>query len=214
MLVRGDGGEPDRLDPVDGGAEADGARDVGRPRLELVGERVEGRLLERDREDHVAAALPRRHRLEVRPPPPEDADARRRVHLVAAEGVEVGARGADVEAEVRDALRAVHEDRDALRVRARHDLVDRVHRAERVRDLRHREEPRPRVEERLEPVEVEVARGLRFAHLVALAVERQDHETVRLVEELNKLLVTKGVIGNTEWTNALDHPAQIPGDFP
>ena len=49
---------------------------------------------------------------------------------------------------------------------------------------------------------------------VALAVERQDHETVRLVEELCKLLVGKGVIGSAEWTDTLDHPAQIPREFP
>ena len=77
---------------VDRRAEADRARDVRRAGLELVGQDVVGRLLEGDRADHVAAALPRRHRLEqLRPCPYRTPDTRRPVDLVAGESVEVAA---------------------------------------------------------------------------------------------------------------------------
>ena len=77
------------LEVVDGGAQADGAGDVRRAGLELVRQRVVGRLLERDRADHVAAALVRRHRLQERGLAVQDADAGRPVKLVAGEDVEV-----------------------------------------------------------------------------------------------------------------------------
>ncbi len=47
----------------------------------------------------------------------------------------------------------------------------------------------------LPPVEEQVARSLRFAHLMTQAIERQAHETVRLVEGLNQLLAAKGIFG-------------------
>ena len=66
--------------------------DVRRAGLELVGQGVVGRLLEADREDHVAAALPRRHPLEQRLAAVEHADAGRREQLVPGEGVEIASR--------------------------------------------------------------------------------------------------------------------------
>ena len=56
--------EPDRADVVDRGAEPDCLRDRRRSRLELVRQLVEGRLVESDRADHLAAEVERRHRLE------------------------------------------------------------------------------------------------------------------------------------------------------
>ena len=64
----------------------------GRAGLELVRQLVPGRLLERDRADHVAAAQERRHRLEQRSPAVEHADAGRAVQLVAGGDVEVAVR--------------------------------------------------------------------------------------------------------------------------
>ncbi len=61
----------------------------------------------------------------------------------------------------------------------------------------------PRTSGPMLPIESEVARGLRFMHLLAVAAERQDGETVRLIEELSKLLIARGVISETEWAEAL-----------
>ncbi len=50
----------------------------------------------------------------------------------------------------------------------------------------------------MEPIEVEFGRGLRFAHLVTVNVQRQTDETLRLVEGLNQLLAAKGIVDATE----------------
>ena len=41
------------------------------------------------------------------------------------------------------------------------------------------------------PIEQEVARGLRFAHIMLQAIERQGDEALGLVEELNRLLAAR-----------------------
>ena len=74
----------------------------------------------------------------------------RSVHLVAGEGVEVAADGAHVDAQVRRGLRAVEQHRHAGGVRVRDELCDRIDRAERVRDVRERDEARARAEQALE----------------------------------------------------------------
>ena len=98
---------PGRLQEVDGRAQADGAGDVRRAGLELVGERVVDGLLEGDRERSCRrrpgrAASPRAARLAV-----EHADAGGPVHLVAREGVEVAVQRLHVDVEVRGGLGAV-----------------------------------------------------------------------------------------------------------
>ena len=89
----------------------------GVPASNLYGTVVVQRLLERDRRDHVAAALVRRHRLEQRAPAVEHADAGRAEHLVAREHVEVAVERLHVDHEVRHRLRAVDEHDRAARVR-------------------------------------------------------------------------------------------------
>src|SRR6202035_1682692 len=54
LLMRGNGIKSQRLDVVDGGAEADGARDIGSPGLESPRQIVVGALLKGDAADHVA----------------------------------------------------------------------------------------------------------------------------------------------------------------
>src|SRR5262249_33687720 len=88
---RFDAVESDRGDVVDGNSEPDGARDVWRTGLELVGQVVPRRLLERNRADHVAAAEKRRHCLEPLGFPVEETDSSRSVQLVTGCGVEVAA---------------------------------------------------------------------------------------------------------------------------
>ena len=108
--------EADPAHPVDGRAQSHGARDVGRARLELVGQAVPGGLLEAHGQDHVAAALPGRHGLEQLLLAVEHAHSRRPVELVRGEAVEVAAEGLHVESGMGHALRSVHEDGDAAGV--------------------------------------------------------------------------------------------------
>ena len=127
------------------GAQADGAGDVRRARLELVRQRVPGASLERDRADHVAAAHERRHGLEQRGLAVEHADARRAVELVAREHIEVAVERLDVDAACDTAACDPSiSTGDAMRVRQLHDLVDRIDGAERIRQVRHRHHLRAR----------------------------------------------------------------------
>ena len=117
--------EPDLVEVVDRRAEPDRLRDRSGAGLELVRELVPRRPLDRDLADHVAAELEGRHRLEVLGAPPEDADSGRRAHLVAREGVEVGAERLHVDRAVRDGLRAVDDDDRALLVPPGDEPLDR-----------------------------------------------------------------------------------------
>ena len=136
LLVRVDVVDADGVDVVDGRRHADRARDVRRAGFELERQFVEGGLLETHGEDHVAAALPRRHGLEQRLAPDERADAGGAVHLVRREGVEVAVERFEVHALVRHGLGAVDEHHGAARVREAGDLAHRQHRAERIRHMR------------------------------------------------------------------------------
>src|SRR5205085_1546546 len=89
--------------------EADDAFDVRRPRFEFVRQRVVRRLLETDGEDHVAAALPRRHLVEDSLLAVQHAGAGWPVDLVRGERVEVAIELLDVDVKMRNALRAVDE---------------------------------------------------------------------------------------------------------
>ena len=111
LFVRGDRVDADRGDVVERRGQADDAFDVRRARFEFVRQRVVGRLLETDGEDHVAAALPRRHGVEDRLLAVQHAGAGRAVDLVRGERVEVAVELANVDVKMRNALRAVDERR-------------------------------------------------------------------------------------------------------
>src|SRR5207253_9149220 len=82
LFVRGDGVDADRGYVVERGGQADDALDVRRARFEFVRQRVVRGLLETDGEDHVAAALPRRHGVEDRLLAVQHAGSGRTVDLV------------------------------------------------------------------------------------------------------------------------------------
>jgi hypothetical protein len=65
----------------------------------------------------------------------------------------------------------------------------------------------------MSPIEQEVARGLRFSHIMCLAILRHENESVRLIEALKKLLVAKNITSEAEWADALDNPTHIPPEF-
>lgn len=63
------------------------------------------------------------------------------------------------------------------------------------------------------PTAKEVARGFRFTHIMLQAIERQEDETLRLIEELNRLLTAKDIINGSELTDTLTNQSKIPHDF-
>ena len=81
--------------------------------------------LERYREDHVAAALPGRHAGEQRFARLQHADARRPVHLVRGERVEVAAERLHVHGHVRHGLRTVDQRRDPALARRGDEVGER-----------------------------------------------------------------------------------------
>ena len=60
------------------------------------------------------------------------------------------------------------------------------------------------------PAEQEVARGLRFAHLMIQAATRQADETLRFIEAAGRLLAAKGIISEAERTAPLQAPPNPP----
>ena len=105
---------------VDRRAEPDRAGDVGRAGLEAVRRLLELGLLEGDVEDHVAAALPGRHRRRAARSGLQHADAGRPIGLVAGEDVEVAAERLHIDRQPRRRLAAVDQHLGAV-PRARDD---------------------------------------------------------------------------------------------
>ena len=115
----------------------------GVPASNLYGRSLYVGLLEGDRADHVAAALVRRHRFEQLCLAVEHADAGGPEQLVPGEGVEIAVERLHVDLHVRHGLRAVHQHRNVPRG-APCSIISahRIDRAERVRDVRERHQPR------------------------------------------------------------------------
>ena len=82
-----------RVEVVDGCAQADGFADHGCACLELPWQLVGGEALLGDLEDHLAAAEEGGHGFEELGSGPQHADTHRTQHLVTREGDEVGAHG-------------------------------------------------------------------------------------------------------------------------
>ena len=143
-----------------------------------------------DRGDHVAAADERRHRVEQRLAPVQDADPRRAVELVARPGVEVGIELAQVDRQLRNGLRAVDDDDRAGGVGALDDLGDRVDRAGGVGDVADGDELDGAGREQLvELLELEHALVVDLDHLelrAGLAAQHVPGHEVRVMLELGR----------------------------
>jgi hypothetical protein len=61
------------------------------------------------------------------------------------------------------------------------------------------------------PIENEAARGLRFAHIMLQAIERQEDEALGLVEELNRLLTARGITNESELADKLANSKKESG---
>ena len=97
LLVFEDVVAPELLDEVDRGAEPDRARNVRGAGLEAVRRILKLALLEGDVEDHLAAALPGRHRRQQLVAAVEHADAGRPVGLVAGKDIEIAIEGLHID---------------------------------------------------------------------------------------------------------------------
>ncbi len=62
----------------------------------------------------------------------------------------------------------------------------------------------------MQPVEVELARGLQFSHLMAQGIEQQGKETVGLIEALSKILTDKRILSDAEWTETRAQAMRLP----
>jgi len=98
---------------LDGGAEADGALDVGRARLVAEGRLAHLEAIFAVVVDHAAADVPQLQVLETILAHVQDADARRAEDLVRREREEIAVELAHVDGQVRHRLRGVDHDRHA-----------------------------------------------------------------------------------------------------
>ena len=200
VLVVLDRLEADLGDVVERDPEPVGLGDRRRAGLELVGELVPARAVECDRADHLAAEVERLHRLEQLTSAPQRTDAARAAQLVRREGKEVAAERLHVDVPVRRGLRGVDDHDRALLVRPGSELLDRVDRAERVRDevvrddlhIAARRDLFERIELQLAVVVDRDVRELRArllrdelpGHEVRVVLELGDHDDVALAEIL------------------------------
>ena len=116
----------------------------GVPASNLAGSSAGSKPSSRHAADHAAAAQERRHRLQQFAAAVEHADAGGPEHLVPAEGQKVGVQRLHVGRLMRHALRRVDQhQRPGARARG-DDLVERIDRAQHVRDRRHGHDARAR----------------------------------------------------------------------
>src|SRR6266478_9960827 len=149
----GDGIVADRLDVVDGGCEPDRAGDVRGARLELPWQFVVFGPFESNRTDHIAATLPWWHCFQQACLAIERSNPRRSVELVPGEYVEVAVERLHVDRLMRYGLGAVNQHRNSARLGEADHIFDGHDGAERVGDMRYRDQlgawphqPRERVQ--------------------------------------------------------------------
>src|SRR5262249_19144082 len=149
--------------------------DRGRAGLELVGRlAIDDAVLEYF-PDHLAAAVERRHGLEVLVFSVEHADAAWAIKLVTGQRIEVAADILHVDVEVNGGLGTIEQYRNAARMGAADHLFDWHHSAQHVRHVGDRHHPGARREQTLELVEEKVT----------VVVDRRpfDHRTLALAQE-------------------------------
>ena len=137
--------------------------------------------------DHVPAVEERRHGEQELRAAPEEADAARPAHLVAGDGDEVGAERLHVDRAVRCRLRRVDDADRALVVGPGGEPRNVVDGAERVRDETRRDDLDVAPGERVERVELQLARVVERDHLEVrpgAAGDRLPGHEVRVVLEL------------------------------
>ena len=156
-LVSANGVHTQSSDIVEGTSRGDGADVVGRTRLELIGQLIEGGASEADTGYHLATALIGRHLLQPALLTVEHAHARRTIDLMGAEGVEVAVELLHIDGHVRSRLSSVDGHRHAVSVGHTDDVGHGIDRAEDIAHMSHGDEARALTEQRAESVKVELA---------------------------------------------------------
>ena len=140
LLVRGDFSRVEGFHIVDRSPQPHGRDDCGRTRLELVRRLAISNRLFGYFADHLATAQERRQAVEPFALRVKRTDAGRTIELVTREDIEIAIEVLHVRREMHGALAAVHEHRNAARMRELHDLFHRHDGAERIRHLRDRDD--------------------------------------------------------------------------
>ncbi len=122
----------DTLDVIDRGRETDRARDIRCAGFKSVGRFLKRAFFQSDADNHFAAAVPWRDRIQNRRPSVKRADASRATHFVSGEGEEIAAQLLHVDGHMSHALRRVHQRERADRVRFGAEFGDRIDCAEGV----------------------------------------------------------------------------------
>ena len=126
---------PDAVQVVDGDAEADGVRDVRRAGLKPVRRLFPGALLILHAQDHLAAAMPRRHFAQKFAPPVQRPDSRGPAHLVTGKGEEIAAQRLNIHRHVPGALRGVNQGNGPDRLGGVNEVGGGIDRPQRVGDV-------------------------------------------------------------------------------
>ena len=119
----------DSLEVIDRRGQTDRAGDVRRAGFESVRRFLERAFLERNADDHFAAAMPRRHCIENFRAAIERADAGRSAHFVSGEGEEIATEFLHIERHMSGALRGIDQRDRADRARLSAKLRHRIDRA-------------------------------------------------------------------------------------
>ena len=165
VLVGGQGGAVLLLQPAGGGAQADHAGDIGRARLEFVGQLIPGALFKAHCLDHLAAGLERRHCIEQLAAAEQHAHAGGAEHLVAGKRVEITADLLHVHRVVAHRLGAVHQGPGAGFAGRLDQFRHRGHRAQAVGHLGQRHDAGALAEQLVEGVGVDAAVLAQRRHL-------------------------------------------------
>ena len=153
--------QPDGVQIIHGGVQADGAGEIGRAGLEFVRRRLPGAVEKIHAGDHVAAALERRHFLQQFAPAIEDADAGRAANFVAGKGEEIAADFLHVHRAVAGALGGVHQGDDAAAAGAGAEFGGGIDRAEGVGNVGEGEELHVVVQRLVQAAQIQQARRRR-----------------------------------------------------
>ena len=148
---------PDLLQVIHRGVQSHGTRDVRGAGFESVWGLLPGAPLKLHVQDHFPAALIRRHGFEHFRAPIQNPDACWPAHLMPRQDQEIAPNFLHVNGPVPGALRGIHERRHAELARPGAQLHHRIDRAERVGNMRHREQLHLAGEALVEAVHVEEA---------------------------------------------------------
>ena len=124
MLVTRDIGDANAIEIIDGRAQANGIGNVAGACFKALRRRLVEGLLEGDILNHVAAALPGRHRVQDLGLSINNANSCRREDLVAGKNVEVAIDGLHIDAHVRDRLCAIDKYACAVTMRGLDHLLN------------------------------------------------------------------------------------------